>query len=120
MADLDTNALENVKWKQVSGTPVDLGSADGNMLSVRMPEVFAAEEVVFEVEVMRGGERLTQEITVQVEAVGMTNRSLSIDEHVERNGQQSGDDEDEGSRGLGKIWGALLAFFGAQSGRKKS
>ena len=120
LADLDTNALEDVKWKQVSGTPVDLGSADGNMLSVRMPEVFAAEEVVFEVEVMRGGERFTQEITVQVEAVGMTNRSLSIDEHVERNGQQSGDEQDEGSRGLGKIWGALLAFFGAQSGRKKS
>ena len=119
LADLDTNALEDVKWKQVSGTPVDLGSADGNMLSVRMPEVFAAEEVVFEVEVMRGGERFTQEITVQVEAVGMTNRSLSIDEHVERNGQQSGDEQDEGSRGLGKIWGALLAFFGAQSGKKK-
>ena len=119
LADLDTNALEDVKWKQVSGTPVDLGAADGGMLSVRMPEVFAAEEVVFEVEVMRGGERFTQEITVQVEAVGMTNRSLSIDEHVERTGQQSGDDEDEGSRGLGKIWGALLAFFGAQSGKKK-
>ena len=121
MAALEASeAATEVRWRQVSGSPVELADDRSETLMVSMPEVFAAEEVVFEVEVISGGERVVQEVTVQVQPVGMTNRSLSIDEHLDRETTQEDRDEDQGSRGFGKIWGALLAFFGTQSGRKKS
>jgi hypothetical protein len=114
-----SNEAAEVRWKQISGTPVELVDDSADVLRLNTPEVFAAEEIVFEVEVMQGGERITQEVTVQVQPVGMTNRSLSIDQHVDP--QQAAEDgaEEQGSRGFGKIWGALLAFFGAQASRRK-
>lgn len=119
MGDGDATDV-NVTWEQVSGTPVDVSSTSGDKLLVAMPEVFVEEDVVFKVEIMRGDERFTQEVTVQVQPVGMTNRSLSIDDQVEAEQGPSEVEEDEGSRGFGKIWGALLAFFSTQTGRKKS
>jgi hypothetical protein len=119
-AEATAAELADARWTQVSGTPVDLDAsgADG-MLRIRTPELFVEEELVFEVEVWRGGERVVQEVTVQVEPVGMTSRSLSIDEHVEAQRERADTDEEQGARGVGRVWGALLAFFGAQSGRRK-
>ncbi|MFN3244080.1 MAG: PKD domain-containing protein [Planctomycetota bacterium] len=119
-AEATAAELADARWTQVSGTPVDLDAsgADG-MLRIRTPELFVEEELVFEVEVWSGGERVVQEVTVQVEPVGMTSRSLSIDEHVESQQERANTDEEQGARGVGRIWGALLAFFGAQTGRRK-
>jgi len=118
-SELAEEAAE-VRWKQVSGTPVELIDDSGEVLTITFPEVFSQEEVVFEVEVLRGGEKVVQEVTVQVQPVNMQSRSLSIDEHIEHDSRTGEEVEDKESRGVGKIWGALLAFFGAQSGRKKS
>ena len=59
-----------------------------------------------------------EEITVQVQPVGMIGRSLSIDEHVA--GQEDADTgaDDAPTGGVGKLWGALLAFLGAQPRRR--
>ncbi|MCK5942279.1 MAG: hypothetical protein KAI24_09950, partial [Planctomycetes bacterium] len=112
--------LAEAQWTQISGTPVELeGASDDGMLRIRTPEVFVEEELIFEVEVFRGGERVVQEVTVQVQPVGMSSRSLSIDQHLEQRDGAGEADEEQGARGVGRIWGALLAFFGAQSGRKK-
>ncbi len=108
-----------VRWKQISGTPIEIVDDTGDVLQVRLPEVFSQEEVVIEVEVIQGGQRIVQEVVVQVQPVGMTSRSLSIDEHIDRETSNNEVEEEQGSRGFGKIWGALLAFFGAQSGKKK-
>lgn len=115
-----SEAATAVRWKQVSGTPIELIDDSSENLLVSMPEVFTTEEVVFKVEIIKGGQRIVQEVTVQVQPVGMTNRSLSIDEHIDTRQVSDDTEEDQGSRGLGKIWGALLAFFGTQSGRKKT
>ena len=116
--DASAEAAE-VRWKQISGTPVELVDDRGEVLQVSFPETFTEEEVVFEVEVIQGDARIVQEVTVQVQPVSPTSRSLSIDEHLEHDTSGNETEEEEGSRGFGKIWGALLAFFGAQSGRKK-
>jgi len=55
-----------VTWTQVSGTPTDVVEVEGGVLRVRMPEVFIEEELVFEVELFRDGQRVVQEVTVQV------------------------------------------------------
>ncbi|MFT7534831.1 MAG: hypothetical protein ACI85K_000781, partial [Hyphomicrobiaceae bacterium] len=115
-----SEAATAVRWRQVSGTPIEVTDDSSEVLLVSMPEVFAAEEVVFEVEIISGGQRVVQEVTVQVQPVGMTNRSLSIDEHLDNRQVSDDSEEDQGSRGLGKIWGAMLAFFGTQTGRKKN
>ena len=109
-----------VRWKQISGTPVAIDDDSSASLSISLPEVFAAEEVVFSVEVVQGGETIQQEVTVQVQPVGMTNRSLSIDEHIDVQQADTTGETDPESRGVGKIWGALLAFFGTQTGRKNA
>src|SRR5690606_21589470 len=62
-----------VRWKQISGTPVDIVDASGLVLRMSMPETFTQEEVVLEVEVTQGGQHIVQEVTVQVQPVGMTN-----------------------------------------------
>jgi len=119
-ADATESELADTRWTQVGGTPVDVDAAGADgMLRIRTPELFVEEELIFEVEVYHGGERVVQEVTVQVQPVGMTNRSLSIDEHVEQQQASSDDDDEQGARGVGRIWGALLAFFGTQAGRKK-
>jgi uncharacterized protein YndB with AHSA1/START domain len=113
-------APEDVRWTQIGGTPTDVETGEGGVLRVRLPEVFVEEELVFSVELYQGGERVVQEITVQVQPVALTTRSLSIDEV----GQSGLAAEGDGSaahegRGLGKVWGAMLAFLAAQSGRKQ-
>ncbi|MGK0264450.1 MAG: hypothetical protein ACI8UD_003111, partial [Planctomycetota bacterium] len=115
-----SEAATAVRWRQVSGTPIEVTDDSSEVLLVSMPEVFAAEEVVFEVEIISGDQRVVQEVTVQVQPVGMTSRSLSIDEHLDNRQVSDDSEEEQGSRGLGKIWGAMLAFFGTQTGRKKN
>jgi hypothetical protein len=111
----------NVRWTQTGGTPLELDETEGSALHVRLPEVFTEEELVFQVEVMHGDVRLVQEVAVQVQPVGMTNRALAIDEMAVAVAQEGGGGGDDGAgRGVGKVWGAMLAFFGAQAGRRRS
>ena len=76
--DADTK----VRWRQVDGTEVDLSDVAQADLVLNIPEVFSEEELVFEVEITQGDKRLVKEFTVQVQPVGLTNRSLSIDQNV--------------------------------------
>jgi hypothetical protein len=111
----------NVRWTQTGGTPLELDETEGSALHVRLPEVFTEEELVFQVEVMHGDVRLVQEVAVQVQPVGMTNRALSIDDMAVTAAQDAGGGGDDGAgRGVGKVWGAMLAFLGAQAGRRRS
>jgi hypothetical protein len=111
----------NVRWTQTGGTPLELDETEGSALHVRLPEVFTEEELVFQVEVMHGDVRLVQEVAVQVQPVGMTNRALSIDDMAVVAAQDAGGGGDDGAgRGVGKVWGAMLAFLGAQAGRRRS
>jgi hypothetical protein len=111
----------NVRWTQTGGTPLELDETQGSALHVRLPEVFTEEELVFQVEVMHGDVRLVQEVAVQVQPVGMTNRALSIDDMAVTAAQDAGGGGDDGAgRGVGKVWGAMLAFLGAQAGRRRS
>ncbi|MBM3960502.1 MAG: hypothetical protein FJ306_01155 [Planctomycetes bacterium] len=113
--------LANVRWTQTGGTPLELDDTEGSALHVRLPEVFTEEELVFQVEVMHGDVRLVQEVAVQVQPVGMTNRALSIDDMAVVAVQDAGGGGDDGAgRGVGKVWGAMLAFLGAQAGRRRS
>jgi hypothetical protein len=111
--------LQNVRWTQTSGMPLELAEPEGGVLHVRLPEVFVEEELVFQVELVQGDRRLVQEVAVQVQPVGMTNRALSIDEDGATLAHGGGGDAADGSgRGIGKVWGAMLAFLGAQAGRR--
>jgi hypothetical protein len=113
--------LQNVRWTQTSGMPLELAEPEGGVLHVRLPEVFVEEELVFQVELVQGDRRLVQEVAVQVQPVGMTNRALSIDEDGATLAHGGGGDAADGSgRGIGKVWGAMLAFLGAQAGRRGS
>jgi hypothetical protein len=111
--------LQNVRWTQTSGMPLELAEPEGGVLHVRLPEVFVEEELVFQVEVVQGDRRLLQEVAVQVQPVGMTNRALSIDDQGVALARADGGATDDGAgRGIGKVWGAMLAFLGAQTGRR--
>jgi hypothetical protein len=102
-------------WRQVSGTRVDLGEADGRVLKVRLPEVFTEEELVFAVELVHNGQSIVQEVTVQVQPVHTIERTLSIDETGATVDFAVGDGDDAGAGGrFGRVWAAMLAFFGAQ------
>lgn len=110
----DTIAVTDVAVRQLSGVPIELRDANGRGLLVTTPEVFLEEEVVFEIEFVRGDERVRQEVTVQVQPVGLTNRALTIDDHAQQStGADIGEDEPH-PLGFGRIWGALLAFFAMQ------
>ena len=114
-------AAATVRWTQTGGTPLELDEAQGSALHVRLPEVFTEEELVFQVEVLHGDVRLVQEVAVQVQPVGMTNRALSIDDAPGGFAQAGGAGDGDGAgRGVGKVWGAMLAFLGAQAGRRRS
>ena len=108
----------NYVWTQVGGTAVTLEeSSDGN-LRVRLPEVFTDEELVFEVALMSGGERLVQQITVQVEPVALTakisgNETTSQIDQADTSTMAA----EDGASGFGRIWAALVAFFGAKQSR---
>lgn len=110
-ADPDTTPT----WKQVAGSKVDLEATEGRVLRIRTPEVFVEEELVFEVELMSNGQRMVQEVTVQVQPVSMMARSLAIDSTgADGAADDFSDTVIETGRGLGKIWAAMLTFLTAQ------
>ena len=113
-----TGGAVSYVWKQVGGTAVTFDETGDGKLRVRMPEVFTDEELVFEVALLSGGERVVQQITVQVQPVAMTSRSAVIEgaSQVEQSDAIAEAADDTGT-GLGKIWAALVAFFGAKQGR---
>ncbi|MFK7741457.1 MAG: REJ domain-containing protein [Planctomycetota bacterium] len=115
--EVDANS---VRFRQIAGTEIELADADGNGLLVVTPEVFLEEEIVFEVEFVVGNERIVQEVALQVQPVGLTNRSLAIDDYARDTTPDAREGDEQPTRGLGRIWGALLAFFGAQASRRKN
>ena len=109
------------RWTQTGGTPIELDAAEGSSLHVRLPEVFVEEELVFQVELVQGDRRLVQEVSVQVQPVGLTNRALSIDDDGLALARADSDGDSDGAgRGVGRIWGAMIAFLGVQAGRRRS
>ena len=115
-----SEAVTEVRWTQVSGTRIEIADDRSDVLLVSMPEVFLTEELVFAVEITRGEQSFRQEVTIQVQPVGMGSRSLAPDAPFDNQQVVCESEADQGGRGLGKLWGALLAFFGAQSGRRKT
>lgn len=112
--------IEGVRWTQTAGTRIDLDNVEGGVLRIRLPEVFVEEELVFSVELFRAGERVVQEVAVQVQPVALTSRSLSIDEPgLEQRADSAGEQQDGSGPGIGRIWGALAAFLGAQGRRRR-
>ena len=118
---LDTNASpERVVWTQVGGTPVALDEAEGEVLRVQLPEVFVEEELVFEVQVLRDGEVITQEVTVQVQPVALTERTLSIDRSGPAYDGNSVGDDTTPTGFVAKMWAALgAAFWTGNSSRRR-
>ncbi|MEZ6038372.1 MAG: hypothetical protein R3F29_12890 [Planctomycetota bacterium] len=115
---LEGATFDDVRWTQTAGTPVAVDGLTGAALRVQLPEVFVEEELVFKVELWRDGELTEQEVTVQVQPVGMIGRTLSIDEHLDPSDGGADGGQEAPTGGIGKLWGALLAFFGAQPRRR--
>ena len=113
-----SEAVTEVRWTQVSGTRIEIADDRSDVLLVSMPEVFLTEELVFAVEITRGEQSFRQEVTIQVQPIGMSSRSLAPDEPFDNQQVGRESEGDQGGRGLGKLWGALLAFFGTRSGRR--
>jgi hypothetical protein len=110
----------NYVWRQTAGTVVAFDETVDGKLRVRLPEVFSEEELVFEVEMLSGTERVVQEITVQVRPVSMTARPLGIDDAGPVAVEAAAFDA-SGADGfaLGRIWAALVSFFAGKPGRSE-
>jgi hypothetical protein len=105
-------------WTQIGGTPVAIDETADGKLHVHLPEVFAEEELVFQVALLSGTDRLVQEIAVEVQPVTMTQRPVDVDDVDHRQSEHAATDvPDVPGRGLGRIWASLLAFLGATQGR---
>ncbi len=110
----------NYVWKQTAGTVVAFDETADGKLRVRLPEVFSEEELVFEVEMLSGAERVVQEITVQVQPVSMTARPLGIDDAGRVEIQSAAVEvSDATGHGLGRMWAALVSFFATKPGRSE-
>lgn len=108
----DTAEPTQVTWTQLSGTAVDFAS-EGAQLRIQLPESFTAEELVFEVEMMIDGEIRVQEITVAVQPVDAEQRTNATPKLPERQLADLDNPTDSESRGVGKLWAALVAFTSA-------
>ena len=98
-------------WTQLSGTEVRVANPSAPALRIEVPETFAREELVFQVEVMINGETLVQEITVEVKPVDAATRApVGQQPRFERLQQLDDADSFVEQRGVGKVWASLVAF----------
>ena len=110
LGDGERACIESVRWTQIGGTSVDLGRVAGNERLVRVPDVLVEQELIFEVEVLRRGERLVQEVAVRVQPT--SNQGTPPGERHQCAGELR---DAEVSPAVGKLWGAVRAFFGGKS-----
>ncbi|MCR9245969.1 MAG: tandem-95 repeat protein [bacterium] len=98
------------QWKQLSGTAVQFQNGNTSALRIELPETFAEEDLVFEVEMLINGEVQVQEITVRVQPVDAETRDTQAQRPEFKRLTERHDDTFEEQRGVGKLWASLVAF----------
>jgi hypothetical protein len=97
-------------WVQVAGTPVEIPQPDARAPTVRLPEVFAEEELVFQVAVRSGDDQASQQVTVRVLPVDTTPRGGTVASAGSADPLAAAEDTAPGAaRGIGRVWASLLA-----------
>jgi len=109
-------------WTQISGTNVNILTADLERLRIETPATFVEETLVFEVEILVDGLTTTRDVRVQVQPVDAEQRDASAGKKY---GLQRLMDTDnatfEEKRGIGKIWASMvvLTSIGGPSNTKQ-
>ena len=114
LLEIPDGAQVEYQWTQVGGTEVGIVDGNSSQLRIELPETFIGEELVFEVEVLVNGQRMVQDVTIQLQPVQAESRTEAMAKTLAvRHSSDAAGERFEAHRGVGKVWASLVAFTGA-------
>jgi hypothetical protein len=103
----------SIEWLQVAGTGVSLSDSQGASPSFAAPQLFVGENLEFEVTTTNGSEVQHHRVRIRIDPVeavarqGVSLTSWQPGDEV----HHSDDSQQDGARGIGRIWAAFAIFL---------